>query len=743
MPNPMILPWQISVDDCTPEKKQFYESIFCLGNGYMGAMGFAPEEEKPSPADRCTYLSGFYEYIKPGITDMVNTPDFSTVSIAVDGRDISRENKINCMQRLDMKTGLMVREYTVEDQQGRRTRLEISRFFSMEQRHLAVLRFSLTPENYSGTLEFRTGINGNSANRPIADNQLSENDSVIALWDTAVTGAEGLSGWLVQRTRPSGRAIAEAYAVRTDWANDEPDAHVSEDLRPGYAGVIFRAEIRGGCTYTVDKFVGVYCFRDAEPDSLPRLARECAGSAAAKGFERLLEENAAVWAEKWETADIKVDNDEIQGAIRYNIFQLIQTDPEDDPKASIGARGIMNGRYKGCYFWDTEIFMFPFFLFTNPKAARNLLMYRYHTLGDAIESANRFSLEGARYSWMCSDTGFEQCETWDTGCCEVHITADVAYAVQQYADVTGDEEFMRDYGTEMLVQTARYWKSRLTYDSLEDMYNMLFVKGPDEYCGVTLNNTYTNWLVRENLKNACAATDWMVSRYPRQWEALRERLSYREEERRQWEDIVQKIKIGYDAHTSLFIQDDLFLKSEPLDIQKNKTDDSPLYRRISYDRLQRYRALKQPDVLMMMILYPDRFTGSQKKAAWDFYEPLTLHDSTLSFGSHAQMAANIGEKEKAESYFLKSIFLDLKDIMKNTATEGIHTASLGAAWKALTLGFAGLRADAMGMRLEAPMLPEMFNKLEFTFFYRGERYRATVDRDEAHIEPAGRGSGLR
>lgn len=728
----IIKPWSIATEDDDSVNQDFYESIFSQGNGYMGVRGFLPDSLKKNQYDRCTFLAGFFEYIKPGITDMVNTPDFFSTNIILNGinSNLLSVRAGSVRQELNMQNGLLTRSAELEDSTGNITKIVMERFLSISRKHAAALRYRIKPVNYTGSLIFETGIDGDTANRPIADNQASMNLDVVHLWKDIEVSSKGTHGDIRLKTKYSDREIAEAFILTADWLEKETILPVNGK---NYTGGRIETVIKQGETYQFDKFISVFCYRDS-CENIMEAAKASAYEAMQLGFDRLLKENEEAWNNKWYYCDVQVDgSEEMQGAIRYNIFQLIQTNAEDDPRVSIGARGIMHGRYKGCYFWDTEIFMLPFFLYTNPKAAKNLLMYRYHTLEDARKSAGYFSLEGARYSWMCSDTGFEQCETWDTGCCEVHITADIAYAIVNYFRATGDTDFMRDYGCEMLLQTARYWKSRITYDESEDEYNMLFVKGPDEYCGVTNNNTYTNYLVIENLKQALEAAAYMESNMPKQWPGLKEKINFKDSEKEKWLDIIAKLKINYDEVQNLYLEDDLFLKLEPINVSDYKTDDVPLYHKLSYDRLQRYRVLKQPDVIMLMLLYPDDFTADQKRAAWDFYEPITLHDSTLSFGAHAQMASQIGDREKAERYFHKSLFLDLHNIMKNTATEGIHTASLGATWQALVMGFGGLRIRKDGLYLENPMLPRPLNKISYRVLFCGELYRVSITQDNAFI----------
>lgn len=719
-----IRSWEIETRTASNETKDYRESIFSQGNGYMGVRGYSPEAKKKNNAERTTFFSGFFEYIRPGITDMVNQPDFSSARLLFNGLDSNGMPKEEYHQVLDMRDGTQRWSYVAADREARRTKVEIVRFLSMEDIHTAAIRFVITPLNYDGSISLETGIDGNVINLPISDNQLSDNIEFVRMWGKIKTYSEGLRGGLTAETRHSKRRTCMEYHV------DLQEAHAIS-IRPvrgaKYAGVILELPVTKEVSYTVDKLIAVSNYRDG--GRVKQSAGKHLDKCIRLGYDGMLQATKNAWNRIWSGCDVELEApEEIQGAVRYNIFQLIQSDPAKDSHASIGARGLMHGRYKGCYFWDTEVFMLPFYLNTNPEAAKNLLLYRYHTLSDAVAGAGSFSLNGGRYPWMASDTGAEQCETWDTGCCEIHITADIAYALGRYLEQTGDRLFLRDYAAEIYLQTARYWAERFTYDSRKDCYNLLYVKGPDEYCGVTKNDFYTVKLALHNLTLALDSLEVMQEEYPREWEVLKEKIRYQADEAEKWREILRKATLYYDKKRSLWLQDPVFEELEPIDIDACKDEDIPLYHKISYDRLQRYQVLKQPDVLMYAALFPKELTKKQLLAAWDYYEPKTLHDSTLSFGIHALIAARTGKTEEAWNYFYKSLFLDLKNVMKNTAREGIHPAALGASWQALVYGFAGIWADGDGISCR-PNLPECISRMRFRICYQGSVYEITAEQN--------------
>ena len=356
------------------------------------------------------------------------------------------------------------------------------------------------------------------------------------------------------------------------------------------------------------------------------------------------------------------------------------------------------------------MFLFPFYLWQRPAAARNLARYRIDRLPDAEELAASQNLDGARYPWMCSDTGAEQCESWDIGQCETHITADVAYALSRYGEVTGDAALM-ETAKPVLAQTARYWVSRATYEPAKDRYSLFFVKGPDEYCGEAINNTYTCYLARHNLRLGAEALGG--------------------DEGKRLRAVADRMTVLYDERRDLYLQDEAFERLEPAPFLRSGS--SPMYKQVCFDRMQRYRVLKQADLVQLMVMFPNDFTQAQKANVFDAYEPLTLHDSTLSYGIHALLAFRLGRFDKATDYLRRSAYLDLFDGMQNTGHEGIHVAALGATWQAVVYGMLGLWSDG-GQLTVSPHLPESVARVSLRVWHRGKRYRVTATRDGARTE---------
>jgi len=715
-----------------PRTNDLLESIFFQGNGYMGARGFSCEDQSCRPHQKGHYMAGVFDQLKPGITDMVNTPNFLGLTVKIGDQSLSEASISGFQQKLCFSDGVLSREYVAAFGQ-KHLKVKISRFFSLYDVHIAAIRLEITPLDFEGEITVLATLDATSCNLPIQDDQVKKNTETVRYVDTLALSELEDGGLAVYKTRITGIQIVQAFNLVLPASIVVLDKQRNSSAQ----GLDYQVTFLGkaGKTYILDKLVTVFTSRDLNGEPLQSAALNRLSLVRQKGYEQLLKENREEWARRWETADIEISGDhKAQCAMRWTVFQLIANNASGDSRVSIGARGLSHARYKGCYFWDTEIFMLPFYIYTHPEAARNLLLYRYHTLDAAREHAVKMSSKGARYPWMSSYDGSEQCESWDIGACEVHITADVVYGMDHYIRITGDTQFLLDHAAEVYLETARFWESRFTYDPRNDQYNMLFVKGPDEYCGVTRNNAYTNILAVYNLSLALDTLNFLKDRYRDVHDRLTGKLGLTEEECSKWRDIIKKAVIPYDKDKDLYLQDETFMLLEPLDVSSVKSDNIPLYHKICFDRLQRYRVLKQADLVLLMTLFPQKFTTAQKKAVWDFYEPITLHDSTLSYGTHALLAAQLAMKEKAWDYFCKSLYLDLEDVMNNTGNEGLHLAALGATWQALFFGFAGLRFEDNEPKAY-PFLPDNWSGLRFTFWYKGRKWRFEAQRrDDNTVE---------
>jgi len=722
-------PWEIREAPYQPDLNIYFETNFTLGNGYMAARGRLEEgfgeEMETYPG---TYIAGVFDHFEGEFVELVNVPDFFALTITIGWHALDlRQGAVEQYSRvLNMREGTLTRSFIWTDPDGKRTRFYFQRFFSLANVHLACHRFRAVPLNHQEPIRVFAPLDGEVFNRRQRDyppikgivpnyhldpvDHWCDEDSIRLQRQTKTTGID-----ICQQARMELTASARLGA----WSGSEgAEQQIDFDATGGEVGF--------------DRFIAVYTSRDAAAEALAGLAEAATASAKAQGYDALLTEHVAAWAKRWEGADIVIDGDPAaQQGIRFNIFQLIQANARWDPRASLAAKLLSHTRYKGNAFWDTEIFMFPFFLYTDPAAARNLLLYRYHMLPGARAKAKRLGLRGAMYPWMSAHDGSEQCDSWEYGDCEIHITADIAYAIDQYLQVTGDNAFLVQHAAEIYIETARFWADRVAWNPRRKAYTIGTVKGPDEYCAITNNNMYTNYLAAFNLALAEGAVARLQADYPAEWQRLADALGVQPEEVAHWRAIREGMYQHWDKRRDLLIQDDTFLDKPEFDLTPYQDRTKPVLEIIGYERAMRVRILRQTDALLLMYLLNDKFTEKQKRACFRFYEPLTTHDSSLSYNTHCIMAAELGMARKAAYYFDKTCRLDLDDEL-DTARSGLHGASLGGTWQSVVNGFAGVRVIEGKLALR-PLLPRGWQRLAFQLQFQGRTLAISITKQALNL----------
>ena len=639
---------------------EFCESIFFIGNGRMGIRGYVSSEPAHRPIQKGVYLAGIFGEIKPGITDFVNLPTPVCERIYIDGAEAELASEIERV--LNMKEATLTMRYTLRSRE-KTLDVEHQRFLPKEHPALIMQRLVFTP-GADMEISVAGGILLDSCNSPIPDDQTKANTETIQL-SQLVNASASENGICC-----SFDILGANLAVMEEVRNQSADFMYSHS---DGTDVCYQAAALKGTKLVLDKAACILTSRDVDP----RIANIPEGW----NYDLLLDEHKQAWEETWIKCDLNVPalDDELLTGLRFSMYNLMGSCNAKDPTVSIGARGLSHGRYKGCYFWDTDMFMLPFFLENDLEAAKNLCDYRVRSLPAAKEHSMKMNTAGARYPWMAALDGSEQCETWDIGCSELHITADVAYALDAYCKKFRDEAFYLERCAEVFIETARFWISRYTYRPETSEVDLLFCKGPDEYCGITNNNLFTNVMVQHNLDLAIQAAADLQKKRPELYQSL----GITQEEIDHMAVIRKAIKWSHDPATGRLRQDETLHLLEPADMEKIKLDAGASYHHVCFDRLQRYRVIKQADVLLLMSRMPHLFTAKQKQEAWEDFEPICLHDSTLSFASHALFALQNGYEEQGLEYLRKALLLDLRDVMGNTGHEGLHLACMGEAWQAV------------------------------------------------------------
>ncbi len=735
-------PWRVVETEFRPDRLRPMETVFTIGNGYLGTRGTF---EEGYPGDTpATLVHGVFDDHPLVYTELVNFPNGLPLTLTVEGERfrLDRGTVLAYRRELDLRTGVLTRLVRWRSPAGHTVDLKIERFASLEDPHLLVIRLRATALDFAGTVEVRAGLNGYSFNPELYH------------WQWVDQGALGPQAvYLHTRTRHSG--IEACLAAHLSIAAPEEVTYALADCENAPA-VVARTTVRPGETVVAEKRVALSTSR--ETPNVREAALRALEAAVARPFGDLRAAHEAAWAREWEACDVVIEGDDrAQQAVRHSLFQLLIAAPRSDDRVSIPAKTLSGFGYRGHVFWDTDIFILPFFTFTRPEIARHLLMYRYHTLPGARRKARRHGYEGAMYAWESADTGDETTPRWVPvqdgdlvriwcGDIEDHITADVAYAVVQYWQVTGDDAFMRDYGAEIVLETARFWASRAHWNEERRRYEIRDVIGPDEYHEHVDNNAYTNGMARWNLEVALQVLAWLRETAPQKAADLESRLGLTDEVLCRWTHVIEHLYIPYDPESGLIEQFEGFFDLEDIDLNACEPRTVSMQVLLGIEGVQRCQVLKQPDVLMLLYLQRDRYDPEALRRNWEYYTPRT----DLSYGSslgppiHALLAARMGEVEEAYRHFMHAALIDLEDLRGNTA-DGFHGATAGGLWQALVFGFAGLEVHNGGYTLH-PRLPAHWRRLAFPLRIRGQRimidlHSAQLSRNRKEVVLSG-GDGM-
>jgi kojibiose phosphorylase len=734
--------WLIVEDGFAAALANTYETLFTTGNGYLGTRGSLAEgHEGALPG---TFLRGIFDHHDSAVPDLVKAPDWMALAVMVNGirLDATSVSVVRHRRTLDMQEGTVFRDTVFEDWQGRRTRLETVHFASRADQHLCCLQAQITPENHTAAIVVHSGIDGTGYNldrRPIYTEPPPDDPQMKwHKWAKSKhleeTAREQLPDGIYLETRTIDTGVTIGYAALTTVS---PAAGSDVEQRRKYIEQAFGAQVVAGETLTVEKLVAVYTSRDVAAASVrPACVDELRRHAAA-GFATCRERNRAAWQAKWADSDVTVDGDaDATRAVRFNIYHLLIAANESDPRVNIGANALSGERYRGHAFWDTEVFMLPFFIYTQPETARALLLYRYHTLDGARRNARDGGFRGARYAWESADTGVETTPkwTWDgahriwMGEEEIHVTAAVAFGLMAYVAATGDNALMTDYGAEILFETSRFWASRL--EAMPDgHYALSRVVGPDEFHEHVDNSAYTNYLVRWHLQQAARVYADLAVTHPGELADLADRIGLKPNEVDEWLTRAEQIRLPARNENGVIEQFDGYFGLETLPVTHDGND-MPVYPPgYHHYNLAGAKLLKQADVVMLTYVLTDEFGDEVKRANYEYYEPLTLHKSSLSTAIHSIMGIEVGDPRRAVQYFRRAALVDLVDNQGNTA-EGIHIASAGGTWQMMVCGFGGFRVRNGQMTFK-PWLPPDWNAVDFRLKWHGNTVSVSADHSSA------------
>lgn len=719
--------WDVVEAEFNIKDSGHYESLFALGNGYLGARGVTEE----AYLDRTpgTYLAGLFDAVPREVTELPNLPDWISLEIDLAGErfDLNQGQVLEYYRVLRLREGVLERLVRWQSPRGRVTKLRFLRFVSLHDQHVAGLKVEVTPENYAGKIAFLSRLDGQVTN---------SGTQHLAPVEASTFGERGI--YLVSESYEQKHLIVQGASHRTDGTI------LRESFANGPRRIDYTLEVEAkqAVACTLEKLVTTYSSRDLKTQKSKELLLQLViqenDKVAEVGFAKQQKEHTKIWEERWRKADITIKGPDFdQLALRFAIFHLIQMASWHDYRVSVAAKGLTGEGYRGHVFWDTEIFILPFFLHIFPEVARLQLRYRHHTLPGALRKAKENGYEGAMFAWESADTGDETTPKVGAidfktkkpvpilcGDIEQHITADIAYAIAQYVTVTDDLAFLRDYGAEIVLLGARFWASRVEYNQAEDYYEIKNVIGPDEYKEHVDNNYYTNFLAQKQLRYALSLLG------DPQYAEVVEKWQFTLEEAKRWEDIIDKLRLP--RTDDLLEQFEGFLDLKEIDVLKYRDTPGALQKVYSWREINASQVLKQADVVMLLHLFYDRFTVNEKKTNWEFYEPKTMHDSSLSAAMHSIVASDLGLRNEAYAYFQKASRIDLGNALLNSG-HGLHAASLGGLWQATIHGFAGIRIKDQALYCN-PQLPQEWQELTFHLELQGTLLEVQMTHAQTTIE---------
>lgn len=732
-------PWRIIEEEYIPEQQEASESIFSLGNGHMGQRANF-EERYSGETLQGNYLAGVYYpdktrvgWWKNGYPDyfakVLNAPNWIGIDVELDDRqlDIHICRPISFRRELNMQYGYLERYFSVEIG-GKKLEIAVRRFLSLKRDEMGCIRYSVRSVDFSGRISFRPYIDGNVVNR---DSNYNEH-----FWEMVKTGASKGSGFLMARTRKTGffTCMTMGYDIRLNEIEQQPDPEVIE--KKDFVANKCRIEVVSGDKVEFRKYVSVLTSLNSEPLTMIKRGEELLQESMDAGYESLFNEHIREWEKKWDRSDIVIKGDiEAQQAIRFNIFQLNQTYTGKDDRLNIGPKGFTGEKYGGGTYWDTEAYMVPFFLSSAPESvAKNLLVYRYRHLGKAIENAEKLGFTGGAALYPMVTMNGEECHNeWEITFEEIHRNGAIAFAVYNYIRYTGDREYLALFGLEVLISIARFWKQRVNRSGVSGKYVILGVTGPNEYENNVNNNWYTNKIAHWTLSYTLEALDIVKEINPEEYDRILEKTGFNfEEETGAWRDILGNLHFHFNEELGIFMQQDGYMDKEQLTAGDLDPGQRPINQHWSWDRILRSCLIKQADVLQGLFLFEEEYDKDTIRRNFDFYEPRTVHESSLSPCVHSILASGLGRSEKAYKLFLMTARLDLDDY-NNEVKEGLHITSMGGTWMSVVYGFGGMRIKDSMLSFE-PRIPVNWKGLSFMVLFRGRTLKVSIEKNRINIE---------
>jgi maltose phosphorylase len=732
-------PWKIIEEGFKRKHHRSSESIFSIGNGRFGQRANF-EEDYSGPTLQGSYVAGVYYPDKTRVgwwkngypeyfAKVLNSINWIGIRITVEGEEVDFAKCItsNFRRELNMREGYLVRSFDLEMPSGKIIRAEAKRFCSMADDETAAIRYSIIPQNFTGTISFQPYLDGDVKNH---DSNYEEK-----FWEHVSSSSSPGAGVVVTRTRKTEFDVAAAMRLQLVINGNDvlPTYHHSHS--DFFAENNIEREVRQGESIELYKYIGLVSSLNYNRGDLVNAAEKAAERASKLGFDVMLNMQAESWSKIWDLADIVIEgDDEAQQAIRFNIFHMNQTYTGEDARLNIGPKGFTGEKYGGSTYWDTEAYCLPFYMSTkDQKVARQLLVYRYNQLDKAIENAQKLGFKnGAALYPMVTMNGEECHNEWEITFEEIHRNGAIAFAIFNYVRYTGDEKYLAEYGWDVLLGIARFWSQRIHWSNARKQYVMHGVTGPNEYENNVNNNWYTNYFAKWCLQYTMEVMVVLQNKYA---DAYKEKVSKYSfdptTEVERWKDIIQNMYLGQIEGTEIRIQHDGFLDKELAPTSALLESERPINQHWSWDRILRSCYIKQADVLQGLYFFEDHFDHKAIRENFDYYEPMTVHESSLSPCVHSILAALLGKEEKAYEMYMRTSRLDLDDY-NHEAHEGLHITSMAGTWMSIVQGFGGMRVND-GQLTFNPILPKKWKAYSFNVLFKGKVVKVSIDKNGVNV----------
>jgi maltose phosphorylase len=723
--------WSIIEEGFIPENNKVSESIFSIGNGFMGQRANF-EEKYSGDSLQGSYIGGVYYPDKTRVgwwkngypeyfAKIINSTNWIGINIIVDGELVDLNNcTIDEFRReLNMHDGVLFRTTSATLTGGKTISIQSKRFISIVENDLGAIEYSITPLNFNGIIELEPYLDGNIIN---SDSNYDEK-----FWVEIDKKATSKFSYVYTQTKKTqfDVCVGMMHQLVIGGKIINPAIVVSESTN--CVANTIKVNAKQGKKITLYKYAVTESSLYYKREDLLKVAEEKIAIFYSKGFDQLIKDHSSAWHNKWEESDIKIGGDiAAQQAIRFNIFQLYQTYTGENETLNIGPKGFTGEKYGGVTYWDTEAYCLPFYMRTaNPEVARNLLKYRYNHLEKAQQNAALLGFNsGAALYPMVTINGEECHNEWEITFEEIHRNGAIAYAIYNYIKYTGDTSYMSEYGLEVLIGISRFWSQRVNWSNSKQKYVMLGVTGPNEYENNVNNNWYTLKLVEWTLSYTLKQIN-LLSQENNIDAIVRKTNFDLATETKKWGDIIDNIYFPEDKERNVFLQQDGFLDKELIPVKDLPACERPIHEKWSWDRILRSCYIKQADVLQGLYMFEHEYDNETIKNNFDFYEPLTVHESSLSPCIHSILASKIGLYDKAYEMYLRTARLDLNNI-NNDTDDGLHITSMGGTWMSIVEGFAGLRIEDDKLCF-TPTTPKKWGFYEFTLLFRGVKLEIRID----------------